>query len=290
MASSKARQRRLARVKYERRMVRQAQRLRWKRQVQAGVGAFLALALIVLGSVWLLGGFESEPGPQAEPRCNWAVRDAAAEPDLREVGTPPQNPPEDGARTMTLAVDAGDVGSGDVEVTLDVAADPCAAASLEYLAGQGFYDGTTCHEVTLDGALHCGDPTGTGRGGPAYTFYGENVPYPSATESESADEDVAGPEKAAEPEVLYPKGTVALVGWPPGSLGSQFLIFYEDFATEAPTYAIVGTVTAGLDLVEAVGVAAEVADEPVAPAEGVRITTVTVTDPATTPTDEPDES
>jgi peptidyl-prolyl cis-trans isomerase B (cyclophilin B) len=58
-------------------------------------------------------------------------------------------------------------------VTLDRAIAPCASASFTYLAQQGFFDGSSCHcqvdEPTF-GVLQCGDPTGTGSGGPTYTY------------------------------------------------------------------------------------------------------------------------
>src|SRR5688572_547620 len=65
VASSKERQRKLARAKYERQMARKAASARKSRQIQAGVAAGLAVLLIALGSIWLLGGFESDPKPAA---------------------------------------------------------------------------------------------------------------------------------------------------------------------------------------------------------------------------------
>jgi peptidyl-prolyl cis-trans isomerase B (cyclophilin B) len=117
---------------------------------------------------------------------------------------------------------------------------------LAFLAGKGFYDNTTCHEITADGALRCGDPSGTGQGGPTYSFYGENVPAPAPTPAPSASGAPASPP-------AYPAGTVALYPNPPGSNGSQFLIFFKDFAPAEPTYPIIGTVTAGLDVVDKIG-------------------------------------
>ena len=46
---------------------------------------------------------------------------------------------------------------------------------------------------------------------------------------------------------------MALYPNPPGSNGSQFLIFFKDFAPAEPTYPIIGTVTAGLDVVDKIG-------------------------------------
>jgi peptidyl-prolyl cis-trans isomerase B (cyclophilin B) len=272
VASTRNRQRKLERQRYERKLVRLAQKQRRKRQLQAGVGAFVALALIVLGAAWLAGVFESEPEPLADPPlCSWLPRDPADHPDRIDVGTPPEDPPTSGARTMAIELDAGDSGSGRVEVRMDVTADPCTAASMEHLAAQGFFDDTVCHELA-EGALRCGDPGGTGEGGPSYAFWGTNLPAAPQPEEGGSE---------SEPAVLYPAGTVAL-GDAAGENGSQFLIFYEDYAPENPVYPLVGTVTAGLDVVEAIGEAG-VEEGTTTPVEEVRIETLTVTDAAEAP-------
>lgn len=254
MASSKKRQRKLARAKLDRQMARRAAALRRRRQVQAGIGAVLALALIVLGSVWALGGFEREPEPVADPPdCLWTPRDANANVHLKDVGTPPdRDVPSSGTRPMIISTNQGDP----VTVELDLDNAPCAGASFAHLAGRGFYDNTTCHEITNEGALRCGDPSGTGQGGPAYSFYGENVPPPPVTTDPSAS---ATPTPSASPTSdqppVYPAGTVAMVVDPAGASGSQFLIFFKDFTPidENPKYPVVGRVVSGMDVVEKIG-------------------------------------
>lgn len=269
MASTRTRQRKLERDRYERKLVRQAQQQRRKRQIQAGVGAFLALALIGVGTAWLAGVFDrdpSEPAAQSD-LCTWLPRDPA-DPNRVDVGTPPANPPAAGERRIAMELDGGDAGAGQVEVTMDAAADPCGAANIEHLAAQGFYDGTQCHEIT-DGALRCGDPSGTGLGGPSYAFFGENLPAPAPQDAE------------ADAEPLYPAGTVAF-GDVSGENGSQFLIFFEDFAPDAPLFPVIGTVTGGLDVVEAIGEAG-VAEGTTAPAQEVALRSLTVTDAGEAP-------
>ena len=242
MASSRTRQRKLARAKFDRQMARKASQTRRRRRLQAGVGAAVALALIVVGTVWVLGGFDSEPTDTAAADiCSWTPSDATNNPNLKDVGQPPtKDLPTTGTRPMTITTDQG----APITVSLDVASAPCASTSLAHLASNGFYDNTKCTEITADGALRCGDPGGTGTAGPTYTFYNENVP--------SAPDP--SPSPGTEQPPLYPKGTVALVGNPPGSNGSQFLIFFKDFSpTDAPAYPIVGRVTSGLDVVETIG-------------------------------------
>jgi peptidyl-prolyl cis-trans isomerase B (cyclophilin B) len=149
------------------------------------------------------------------------------------VGTPPtKDVPLSGTRPMTVTTNQG----APITVSLDLTNSPCSAASLTYLASKKFYDNTECHEITTFGALRCGDPGGTGRGGPTYSFYNEKVPtVPSAA---------AGTDAPA----VYPKGTVTLISDPPGQNGSQFLVFLKDYTPQAEAlYPIVGTVTAGAD-------------------------------------------
>jgi peptidyl-prolyl cis-trans isomerase B (cyclophilin B) len=265
VAPTRSRQRKLARDKYERQMVRRAERERRRRQIQAAIGAALTLAVVVGGVVWLTGGFEREPEPVAADDCIWLQQEG--DPNRVEAGTPPGNPPTSGVRTVTVALEAGGAGAGEIELELLVDSDPCAVASLEHLATQGFYDGTICHELAF-GALRCGDPSATGFGGPAYTFWPENVP--------ALPPDADGVDNG-EPPLLYPAGTVAF-GDSFGTAGSQFLLFYDDFRTDEPRWSIIGEVTGGIGLLEAVG-RAGAAEESTAPAEEVVIGFMAVVDP-----------
>lgn len=274
MASTRSRQRKLARERYERQMVRRAERQRRRRQIQAGIGAFVVLVLVVAGAAWLAGWFDSDPEPVADDdRCTWQPVDPTGVPERVEAGTPPADPPADGQRTMTVDLDSA-AASGTVQVAVDVGADPCAAASMEHLAAQGFYDGTTCHALTEGAALRCGDPGGTGVGGPTYAFFGTNLPV------------AAGDGEQAPPP--YPAGTVALAD-DGGRNGSQFLIFFEDYHTDQPLWPVIGEVTAGLDVVESIG-AAGAAEGSTEPAEPVTVRTLTIADPETGDTGSPDES
>ncbi|RIV37809.1 peptidylprolyl isomerase [Micromonospora radicis] len=244
MASSRDRQRKLARAKLDRQMARRAAAVKRRRQVRAGVGTALILVLIVAGSAWALGAFDSEPtdNSAADEVCLWTPQNTAGNSNLKEVGEPATTGlPTTGTRPMTVTTNQG----APISVELDLATAPCAAASIAHLASQSFYDNTKCHEITAEGAVRCGDPTGTGLGGPAYSFYSENVP----TGAEPSPEASPAPDAAP----TYPKGTVAMISNPPGANGSQFLIFFKDFTTAEPTYPIIGRVTSGLDVVEKIG-------------------------------------
>jgi peptidyl-prolyl cis-trans isomerase B (cyclophilin B) len=242
----------------------------------AGVGAGVAVLLIVAGVAWLGGAFDGsdrQTDAAADDLCAWTPQNAANNPELKDVGTPPTDGlPTSGTRPMTVTTDKG----APIVVSLDVTDAPCSAASLTHLASKKFYDNTECHEITAEGALRCGDPGGTGRGGPTYTFYNENVPsLPAPEPSPSAAPAPAGP--------LYPKGTVALISDPPGNNGSQFLIFFKDFTPkEQAAYPIVGSVTAGMDTLTTISKTPTVANDAgakVKPKDKIVVQSLTVGEP-----------
>ena len=276
MASSKDRQRKLARAKLDRQMARRATRERRRRRVLAGVGSTAAVLVIVAGAAWIYGAFDkSAPADStASDVCAWTPQSATSNTSLKEVGTPPTKGfPTSGTQTMTIKTDQGDP----ITVSLDVTDAPCSAEDLSYLAGKKFYDNTTCHEITTEGAVHCGDPTGTGQGGPTYSVYSENLPAaPDPSASPSASATAKAP--------LYPKGTVALTGDPPGTNGSQFLIFFKDYSPASPVYPIVGKVTGGMDTVTKISkipTVANTAGDKVKPKQKILITSLTVGDGGT---------
>jgi peptidyl-prolyl cis-trans isomerase B (cyclophilin B) len=139
---------------------------------------------------------------------------------------------------------------GPIVVQLDLAKAPCTAASFTYLAGQHFFDGSSCHRLVNKSGndpqsgqasdfhvLQCGDPTGTGQGGPKYKFDNEYVP----TDLRPA----------------YPAGVVAMANsGQPGTNGSQFFIVFGDTLLD-PNYTAFGKVTKGLDIAQKVGAAGD---------------------------------
>ena len=137
------------------------------------------------------------------------------------------------AWTVDLTTSAGNLG-----ITLDGALAPQAVASFVSLAELGYFDNTSCHRLTVTGifVLQCGDPTGSGSGGPSYSF---------------------GPIENAPADNVYPAGTVAMarVGNDANSQGSQFFIVYKAStipADSAGGYTVFGHVTTGLDVVTTV--------------------------------------
>jgi peptidyl-prolyl cis-trans isomerase B (cyclophilin B) len=239
VASSKDRERKLARAKIDRQQARRAERVRSQRQIQARVGTGIALLLVVALIGWSTHWFgATSPKPVVAAECSWTP--AAANSSLKDVGTPPTTGLSmTGVATMTITTN-----QGVIPVTLDVTQAPCNSESFSYLASKKFFDGTPCHRLTTSGifVLQCGDPTGTGSGGPTYTIPDEHLPLTDTGTGASA---------SPASTVIYPAGTVAVANTgSPGTGSSQFFLVYKD-SPLAPSYTVLGTMDAsGLDVVK----------------------------------------
>jgi peptidyl-prolyl cis-trans isomerase B (cyclophilin B) len=145
---------------------------------------------------------------------------------------------------------------GDLTFTLDADRTPCTVNSFVSLAEQGYFDGTKCHRLTTQGiyVLQCGDPTGTGMGGPGYSF----------------DDELTGKE-------TYGPGTLAMANAGPNTNGSQFFIVYGN-SPLPPAYTVFGKVDAdGLKVVKDIAAKGTDTGSPDgAPKDEVDITSVTV--------------
>ena len=138
--------------------------------------------------------------------------------------------PLDASQTWTLTFDTS---CGTFVVTLDLESAPKTAASLVALARAGYYDDTVFHRIVPGFVIQGGDPTQSGNGGPGYT---------------TVDPPPAG--------AAYTKGVVAMAKTATdaaGTAGSQFFVVIGDGSGIAPEYAVAGTVTSGLDVVERIG-------------------------------------
>jgi len=130
---------------------------------------------------------------------------------------------------------------GRFDIRLDVQDSPCTTSSFAALVGKRFFDGTRFHRIVPGFVIQGGDPTGTGQGGPGYTV--RDVPPPNAA---------------------YTKGVVAMAKTgvePSGTSGSQFFVVTGADAGLGPQYAILGTVTKGLPVVERIGKLGNAANE-----------------------------
>jgi peptidyl-prolyl cis-trans isomerase B (cyclophilin B) len=178
-------------------------------------------------------------------------------PATTEPASKPTRPPRMGrVPTSPAEINASmTTNRGNIGLQLDNAKAPCTVNNFASLAQQGYFDHTPCHRLTTGpqlGVLQCGDPTGTGSGGPGYRFPNE---YPT-NQYRLSDPALRAP-------VRYPRGTLAMANSGPGTNGSQFFLVYAD-SLLPPTYTAFGTIDATglatLDKIAAVGVADGTAD------------------------------
>jgi peptidyl-prolyl cis-trans isomerase B (cyclophilin B) len=183
------------------------------------------------------------------------------EPAARPVGLPPdpRRTPSRGTVDVVLKTN-----QGSISLRLNRAQAPCTVQSFLHLVARRFYDRTSCHRLTAYPTLkvlQCGDPTGTGEGGPGYRFQDE-LP----TDLPPAPTDPTGERR------VYPRGTLAMANAGPDTNGSQFFLVYADSALR-PNYTIFGTVDdtglATLDRVAAGGV--QPTPEDPAPVDGAPV-------------------
>jgi len=175
-----------------------------------------------------------------------AYTETPDEPAARPVSLPPdpRHTPDRGHVRVDLKTN-----QGEIPLSLDRAEAPCTVQSFLHLAVHRFYDVTTCHRLTTYPTLkvlQCGDPTGTGEGGPGYR-YKDELPV----DLPPAPTDPTGARK------VYARGVLAMANAGPATNGSQFFLVFGDSALR-PDYTIFGTVgaegLATLDKVAAAGV------------------------------------
>lgn len=114
---------------------------------------------------------------------------------------------------------------GEFTMELDPGIAPNTVNNFVYLANYHYFDGTKCHRIIPGFVVQCGDPTGTGSGGPGYSFADE---LPTAGS--------------------YKLGSLAMANSGPDTNASQFFIIAgPSGAALDPIYSLFGQVTAGFD-------------------------------------------
>jgi peptidyl-prolyl cis-trans isomerase B (cyclophilin B) len=228
-----AERRRLKR-QLQRRAEREARRRRFA-MIASVIGTLVIIAVVIVvvvstgndSSTPAAGGHTpsvSTTSPAAAYPCTWAP--SSTQTKAGNVTVPATTrPPKTGTVDVLVASS-----QGSMTFQLNRSLAPCAVESFQSLAEQKYFDDSPCHRLTSGSlnVLQCGDPTGTGRGGPGYSF---------------ADE-LSGKEK-------YTRGVIAMANSGPNTNGSQFFIVYKD-STLPPNYTIFGKVTSGLKVVDKV--------------------------------------
>jgi len=119
---------------------------------------------------------------------------------------------------------------GVIEMDLYTQYAPRTVNNFVFLAREGFYDGVTFHRVISDFMIQGGDPTGTGMGGPGYTFEDEFEGNPLKHES-------------------Y---VISMANAGPGTNGSQFFITHSPQPHLDGHHTVFGKVVTGEDVVDAI--------------------------------------
>jgi peptidyl-prolyl cis-trans isomerase B (cyclophilin B) len=201
-----------------------------------------ALAALLLVPVLASCGADKTDGASSDADACTYKKDGQ-EP-ARDVKLPPAEPDHHGKVAVTMKTSVGDI-----HITLDAKNKPCTVNSFLSLIEQDYYDKTPCHRMGATAPyffLQCGDPTGTGYGGPGYTI----------------PDELTGKE-------TYTAGTLAMARTSaPESGGSQFFMMFGDSPFD-PDYATFGTFDASsIRILQGVGAkGTDSTEHPVTPVE-----------------------
>ena len=171
----------------------------------------IAIIILTLGTLFLASCASQAPEPAPTP-----------EPKPKTYSAPPPMVIDMSKEyTATIETEKGNIVlelfSSDVPITVN---------NFGFLAREGFYDGSTFHRVIAGFMAQGGDPTGTGRGGPGYTF---------------ADEFT---------EHTHVAGALSMANAGPNTNGCQFFITYTPQHGLDGKHSVFGQVIKGMDILE----------------------------------------
>jgi cyclophilin family peptidyl-prolyl cis-trans isomerase len=220
------------------------------------------------GSLPTLDASALTPSPSEAAFTHPPISPSASAGEGVPAGCPTSQPaslPAGETRTVTVGTP-----KGTIVIKIDGSLSPIAAGNFVALAQCGYYDGVVFHRLVPGFVIQGGDgqfgrspnvdPQRVGTGGPGYTIKDEPV------------------------TAQYGRGVVAMARTSaPDSQGSQFFIVLDDAARDAlqsaNTYAIIGHVTAGMDVVDAIAAMPNSGQPDNAALDPVPMTTVSVTNP-----------
>jgi cyclophilin family peptidyl-prolyl cis-trans isomerase len=180
---------------------------------------WIAIGVLLLAAVFIIWSIVSNQKPPQSAAAS-ATRPAAAAKQWTSAPAMQIDQNKDYTATVKLAK------GGEFVIQLYPKKAPLAVNNFVFLARQGYFDGTTFHRVLQGFMAQGGDPTGTGRGGPGYTFKNE-------------DSDLTF-DKA---------GVVAMANGGRDTNGSQFFVTFAPQTYLNGGYTIFGQVISGMDVV-----------------------------------------
>ena len=140
------------------------------------------------------------------------------------------NPPEtqiDPSKAYRATIETN---KGIIELELYPQHAPKTVNNFVFLSREGFYDGISFHRVISDFMIQGGDPTGTGRGGPGYSF---------------KDEVEGNP-------LTHERGAISMANAGPNTNGSQFFITHSQQPHLNGKHTVFGKVVKGQEVVNAI--------------------------------------
>jgi peptidyl-prolyl cis-trans isomerase B (cyclophilin B) len=256
VVSQEQRRRQLAREKFLRQQQRRTAARR-KTRMRNSVAASV-VGVVIVGSVvsYATGvfkddgkkanaGAEVSPSPSAPTKAPDPCKKAA--PGKVEKLSYKKEPAItiDKSATYTMALQTT---CGAIDIAMDASKAPHTVNSFDFLVNKGYLDHTKCHRLVTAGiyVLQCGDPQGTGMGGPGYTIPDENL----------KDKRLKGK--------TYPAGTVAMANQYNAQTkkgrntgGSQFFLVFQDSPLPAD-YTPFGTISeSGMKVLKKIATAGE---------------------------------
>lgn len=246
--------RQAAKRKLERQLEHRAERARKRKQMTIGASALGVVLVVAAGAfVYSLTSSDDDsteastdtstaasdpqtPGvmPAARSEALPATVDCTYMSDGTPAAKPANMPAATGVPAEGTVVVNLDTNQGPIGMDLNRAQSPCTVNSMVSLVQQSYLNDSPCHRLSTAGLkiLQCGDPTGTGTGGPGYGFVNE---FP--TDQYDPNDPNLGE------AVTYPRGTIAMANTgQPGSNGSQFFLVYDE-SPLPPMYTVFGKIS-----------------------------------------------
>lgn len=182
----------------------------------------LLAVLVITMSLFFGCSSNPEPSEPSTPSTPSTPAESQAEP-------PDNSEQTDGYPPMTIDVNKTYIADikteyGTIRVELFAKDAPKTVNNFVYLAREGFYDGTTFHRVIPGFMAQGGDPTGTGTGGPGYSFEDEINQHKHAT------------------------GVISMANSGPDTNGSQFFITYAPQPHLDGLHTVFGQVIEGMNV------------------------------------------
>lgn len=135
-------------------------------------------------------------------------------------------PPEMKIDTSKQYIATIETGKGTLVLELFAKDVPVTVNNFVFLAREGFYDNTTFHRVIADFMAQGGDPTGSGCGGPGYSFADEFSKH------------------------THVSGALSMANAGPNTNGSQFFITYSPQPHLNNRHSVFGQLIEGMDVLK----------------------------------------